>query len=255
MKPGRESHFPHTGVFFDAIEGLSFLSAQIRVDYNQAGLKSLRSGPVSGNRFRPAFRQKGCFMKAGERRERINKILADSSAPISGSALARMLSVSRQVIVTDIAILRAEGINITSTTQGYLLSREHLCKRIFKVHHTREECEEELNLFVDSGAVVKDVFVNHRVYGVIRGELNIRSRLDVRAFLESIRSGKSSLLSTTTEGYHYHTLLAPSNAILDMIENRLWEMGFLAKTLPYEPDELTEDIQERDRGSEPDAGS
>ena len=255
MKPGRESHFPHTGVFFDAIEGLSFLSAQIRVDYNQAGLKSLRSGPVSGSRFRPVFRQKGCFMKAGERREKINKILAESSAPISGSALARMLSVSRQVIVTDIAILRAEGINITSTTQGYLLSREHLCKRIFKVHHTREECEEELNLFVDSGAVVKDVFVNHRVYGVIRGELNIRSRLDVRAFLESIRSGKSSLLSTTTEGYHYHTLLAPSNAILDMIENRLWEMGFLAKTLPYEPDELTEDIQERDRGSEPDAGS
>ena len=183
MKPGRESHFPHTGVFFDAIEGLSFLSAQIRVDYNQAGLKSLRSGPVSGNRFRPVFRQKGCFMKAGERREKINKILAESSAPISGSALARMLSVSRQVIVTDIAILRAEGINITSTTQGYLLSREHLCKRIFKVHHTREECEEELNLFVDSGAVVKDVFVNHRVYGVIRGELNIRSRLDVRAFL------------------------------------------------------------------------
>ncbi len=187
-------------------------------------------------------------MKAGERREKLKKILAESNVPISGSSLARMLSVSRQVIVTDIAILRAEGTGITPTTQGYLLSREHLCKRIFKVHHTREECEEELNLFVDCGAVVKDVFVSHRVYGVIRGELNIRSRLDVKEFLESIQSGKSTLLSSTTEGYHYHTLLAPSNSILDMIENRLWEMGFLARTLPYEPDELTENILERDRG-------
>lgn len=160
-----------------------------------------------------------------------------------------MLSVSRQVIVTDIAILRAEGTEITSTTQGYIVSREQLCKRVFKVHHTREECEKELNLFVDCGAVVKDVFVSHRVYGVIRGELNIRSRLDVQAFLESIRSGKSTLLSSTTEGYHYHTLLAPSEEILDMIENHLWEMGILAKTLPYEPDELIENIQERDKVS------
>ena len=151
--------------------------------------------------------------------------------------------------MTDIAILRAEGIEITSTTQGYIMSRETLCKRIFKVHHSREECEAELNLFVDCGAIVKDVFVSHRVYGVIRGELDIRSRLDVQAFLESIRSGRSTLLSSTTEGFHYHTLLAPSEEILDMIENRLWEMGFLAKTLPYEPHELTENIQERDRGT------
>lgn len=188
-------------------------------------------------------------MKADERRENLKKILMESAAPVSGSALARRLSVSRQVIVTDIAILRAEGIEITSTTQGYIMSRETLCKRIFKVHHSREECEAELNLFVDCGAIVKDVFVSHRVYGVIRGELDIRSRLDVQAFLESIRSGRSTLLSSTTEGFHYHTLLAPSEEILDMIENRLWEMGFLAKTLPYEPHELTENIQERDKGT------
>ena len=124
------------------------------------------------------------------------------------------------------------------------------CKRIFKVHHTREECESELNLFVDCGAVVKDVFVSHRAYGVLRGELDIRSRLDVQAFLESIRSGKSTLLSSTTEGYHYHTLLAPSESVLDTIENRLWEMGFLAKTLDYEPEELKENIQERRPSSE-----
>ncbi|MDO5133879.1 MAG: transcription repressor NadR [Eubacteriales bacterium] len=184
-------------------------------------------------------------MKAAERRARLKTILENSGTPVSGSALARSLSVSRQVIVTDVALLRAEGVEITSTNQGYIILGEHLARRVFKVHHSREECEEELNLFVDCGAVVKDVFVSHRVYGIIRGELNIRSRLDVQAFMESIRSGKSSLLSTTTEGYHYHTLFAPSESALDMIENRLWEMGFLAKTLPYEPEELTENILER----------
>ena len=193
-------------------------------------------------------------MKAGERREQLKKILAQSAVPVSGSALAKMLSVSRQVIVTDIAILRAEGFDIISTSQGYMTPEIKQCKRIFKVHHTREECESELNLFVDCGAVVKDVFVSHRAYGVLRGELDIRSRLDVQAFLESIRSGKSTLLSSTTEGYHYHTLLAPSESVLDMIENRLWEMGFLAKTLDYEPEELKENIQERRPASE-DTGS
>ena len=167
--------------------------------------------------------RKGKCMKAGERRETLKKILTQSAVPVSGSALAKMLSVSRQVIVTDIAILRAEGFEIISTSQGYM---------------------------TPEGAVVKDVFVSHRAYGVLRGELDIRSRLDVQAFLESIRSGKSTLLSSTTEGYHYHTLLAPSESVLDTIENRLWEMGFLAKTLDYEPEELKENIQERRPSSE-----
>ena len=184
-------------------------------------------------------------MKAAERREQLKKILTESSVPVSGSALAKILSVSRQVIVTDIALLRAEGEDILSTSQGYVLSREQMCKRIFKVHHTREDCEAELNIFVDCGAIVKDVFVSHRAYGVLRGELDIRSRLDVQDFLESIRSGKSTLLSSTTEGYHYHTILAPSEKILDMIEDQLWQKGFLARTLDYEPEELQENIQER----------
>ena len=120
-------------------------------------------------------------------------ILSESTEPVSGSALAKLLSVSRQVIVTDIAILRAEGMEITSTSHGYLLVREQQAKRVFKVRHSREDCEKELNLFVDCGAVVKDVFVSHRAYGILRGELNIRSRLDVQNFLESIRTGKSTL--------------------------------------------------------------
>lgn len=193
-------------------------------------------------------------MKAAERREQLKKILTESSVPVSGSALAKILSVSRQVIVTDIALLRAEGEDILSTSQGYVLSREQMCKRIFKVHHTREDCEAELNIFVDCGAIVKDVFVSHRAYGVLRGELDIRSRLDVQDFLESIRSGKSTLLSSTTEGYHYHTILAPSEKVLDMIEDQLWQKGFLARTLDYEPEELQENIQERMTPPDVDSG-
>ena len=184
-------------------------------------------------------------LRSEDRRNKILEVLSDSTVPVSGSTLAERFGVSRQVIVTDIAILRAEGMEITSTSHGYLVVHEHQARRIFKVQHSREDCEKELNLFVDCGAIVKDVFVSHRAYGILRGELNIRSRLDVQNFLESIRTGKSTLLSSTTEGFHYHTLLAPSEEILDLIENRLWEMGFLARTLPYEPEELQEDIQAR----------
>ena len=184
-------------------------------------------------------------MKAADRRKKMMDILSESTEPVSGSALARMLSVSRQVIVTDIAILRAEGMEITSTSHGYLVVHEHQARRIFKVQHSRADCEKELQRGGDCGAIVEEGVGRPRAAGILRGELNIRSRLDVQNFLESIRTGKSTLLSSTTEGFHYHTLLAPSEEILDLIENRLWEMGFLARTLPYEPEELQEDIQAR----------
>ena len=184
-------------------------------------------------------------MNAVERREQIKTLLSGSPIPLSGSSLARSLNVSRQVIVTDIAILRAAGEDIESTPQGYRLAGERMCERIFKVHHSSDQSEQELNLFVDCGAVVKDVFVSHRAYGTLRADLNIRSRMDVSEYMESIRSGKSSLLSNITDGYHYHTVLAPTEAILDIIENKLWEEGFLAKPLEYEPEEFKADLTKR----------
>ena len=184
-------------------------------------------------------------MNAAERRDKIKKLLSDSPTPLSGSTLAHSLNVSRQVIVTDIAILRAAGENVESTPQGYRIAGEVLCERIFKVHHSPDRSEQELNLFVDCGAIVKDVFVSHRAYGTLRADLNIRSRMDVMEYMETIRSGKSSLLSNITDGYHYHTVLAPSETILDIIENKLWEAGFLAKPLEYEPEEFKADLDKR----------
>ncbi len=194
-------------------------------------------------------------MNAIERRDKIKELLRESPTPLSGSHLAHALNVSRQVIVTDIAILRAAGENVESTPQGYRLAGERMCERIFKVHHTSEQSEQELNLFVDCGATVKDVFVSHRAYGTLRAELNIRSRMDVLEFMESIRSGKSSLLSNITDGYHYHTVLAPSEALLDVIENKLWEAGLLAKPLEYEPEEFRANLDKRIKDEEEGTGA
>lgn len=92
-----------------------------------------------------------------------------------------------------------------------------------------------MSLIVDCGAVVEDVFVYHRAYGVVRAKLNIKSRIDIERFMEDIRTGKSSLLKNTTAGYHYHTIVAESSEILDLVQEKLKERGFLAQLQDYEP--------------------
>ena len=92
-----------------------------------------------------------------------------------------------------------------------------------------------MNLIVDLGGVVEDVFVYHKVYGVLRADMNIKSRRDVREYVQTLESGKSSLLKNVTSGYHYHTIRADSTEILDMIQEELQKKGFLAKLQDYEP--------------------
>lgn len=174
-------------------------------------------------------------MKAIERRENILRILAEKQEPVSGVNLAKELNVSRQVIVQDIAILRAAGNEILSMNQGYLIKAGQRISRVFKIHHTNEQVADELNLIVDLGGSVKDVFVYHRAYGVIKGELDIKSRFDVEKFVEKIASGKSNLLLNVTSGYHYHTVFADSVQLLDIIQEKLWEKGFLATLQDHEP--------------------
>ena len=174
-------------------------------------------------------------MKGNERRENIILDLKREEGPLSAGALASKYGVSRQVIVQDVALLRARGENIQATSSGYLLIEPLEITRVFKSIHSDEETAEELNLCVDLGGTVKDVFVYHRVYGVIRADLNISSRLDVQKFLEGVSSGQSSLLKNTTSGYHYHTVTAPSEEILDLIQEALMRRGFLAPLTDYEP--------------------
>ena len=68
------------------------------------------------------------------------------------------------------------------------------------------------------------------VYGVVRTDMNIRTRRDVKKFLEGLSTGSSSLLKNVTGGYHYHTIEAESEEILDDIQNELAEKGFLMQS-------------------------
>lgn len=174
-------------------------------------------------------------MDVSKRREQILQILENSTEPISGSMLSKTCQVSRQIIVGDIAVLRANGNPIVSTCQGYVLQQPHFVSRVYKVHHTNEQVAEELNLIVDLGGSVDDVFVYHKVYGVMKADMSIHSRKDVDDFMEKIISGKSSLLLNITSGYHYHTVSAEKEETLDFIFHALDDHGFLAPLQDYEP--------------------
>lgn len=169
-----------------------------------------------------------------QRRQKILALIQNSQTPLSGTSLGQVTGVSRQVVVQDIALLRTEGNPILSTTRGYLLDRPANVTRLIKVCHTNEQTEEELTTVVDLGGCVVDVIVNHRAYGKISAPLQLKSRRDVQAFLEQIRSGKSSLLLNITSGYHFHHISAEREEILDEIEAQLKGKGFLSELLPYE---------------------
>ena len=163
------------------------------------------------------------------------EILANARQPVSGTALAKTFAVSRQVIVQDIALLRAQKREIVSTCRGYMMGSGISCQRIFKVKHSDDEMEEELNLYVDFGGMVVDEFVYHKIYNVIRVEMGLKSRRDVKEYIEKLKSGISKSLKDVTSGFHYHTVTAESDEILDQIQEELQKRGFLAERRDYEP--------------------
>lgn len=170
-------------------------------------------------------------LKGEERRNKIIEILSSQAEPVSGGDLAAELGVSRQVIVTDIALLRTKFPNLVGTVNGYVMSNSYVNRRIFKVIHNDEQTEEELTGIVDLGGTVLDVFVEHKVYGTIRAPLDISSRRDVSNFLKDLKSGVSTLLKNVTHGYHYHTVEAHSPQIIDEIEEMLKSKGFLIESM------------------------
>lgn len=169
----------------------------------------------------------------------ILEMLMKADKPLSGSYLAENLGVSRQIIVQDMNQLKADGHAIISTARGYILDPTQNIEKIFKVYHTVEDTQKELELIVDLGATVKDVFIYHRVYGEIHAKLGICSRKDASDFCTDIMSGKSSPLMTATAGYHYHTVAARDEHTLMMVERALKENGFLAELTDYEPEKLS----------------
>ena len=160
------------------------------------------------------------------RREELLKTLYEKQKPMSGESLAEKFDVTRQVIVQDIAILRASGKDIVSTNRGYYLNEERT-QKVFKVKHSDRDINKELNAIVDLGGRVKDVIVHHKVYGEIKKDLNCSSRRDVKIFIEKMKEEKSKPLYVLTGGVHYHTVLADNEEVIEEIEVVLKELGFL----------------------------
>ncbi|MBQ4068649.1 MAG: transcription repressor NadR [Lachnospiraceae bacterium] len=166
-------------------------------------------------------------MSGEDRRKGILEDISSSAKPVSGTVLAKKYGVSRQVIVQDIALIRAGGIDVISTARGYLINLETKVTKIFCVKHTDEEIESELNTIVDMGGKVVDVFVEHSIYGNIRAELMLASRFDVRKFMDDIRNGIAKPLKNLTGEMHFHTVEADNEKVLDLIEAELKKKNYL----------------------------
>lgn len=171
-------------------------------------------------------------MDGEQRREEILKILQQSIKPISGTFLSRELKVSRQVIVQDVALLRAVGYDILATARGYILNKDTsmMHQRVILVQHIKEETEDELQTIIDNGGRVRNVIITHPIYGDLVADLMLKTRRDIRQFVQQLEDVYVTPLSTLTDGTHMHTIEATSEEELDMIEEELNKKGYLKST-------------------------
>ena len=171
-------------------------------------------------------------MDAHLRRAQILAAIGHDASPTSASALAKQLGVSRQIIVGDVALLRAQGHDILATARGYTLAQTRLHdanQYIGKVAclHCPEDTVSELYTMVDLGAVVQNVIITHELYGEITGQLNLRTRQDVDLFIQRVAAQEVKLLSELTAGVHLHTIACRDRAHFEAVNESLATAGFL----------------------------
>ena len=169
-------------------------------------------------------------MNADARRKEIQRTLTGSSAPVSATTLAQKLNVSRQVIVGDIALLRAKGANVIATPRGYLLQYgdKGITHQIACAHYAGD-MRAELDAIVDQGCRVIDVIVEHPLYGEIRGDLLISTRRDVTEFVRRMELCRAHPLLIVTGGVHLHTIEVPDQETLALIRKELRAEGLLVE--------------------------
>ena len=170
-------------------------------------------------------------MNAAERRTKISHLLAGADKPVSASVLAAQWGASRQIIVGDIALLRAGGLAVLATPRGYILENASAApayaERSVVCRHEQDRLLEELYTVVDLGGALIDVTVEHSVYGQICAPLHIFSRYDADAFDRKIRQPGAKPLCDLTGGIHLHTLRAADEDTLDRVVQGLKDKGFL----------------------------
>ncbi|MEG0283385.1 MAG: transcription repressor NadR [Erysipelotrichales bacterium] len=170
-------------------------------------------------------------MDANTRREEIIKVIKKSNnTPISASKIAKRFNVSRQIIVGDIALLRANGNDIIATPRGYVMMDNTLHnKYVGKCVslHDANDIKDELYTIVDLDGIVMNVIVDHEIYGEITGNLDLRSREDVDLYLSKLDSSKAVPLSILTKGIHIHTIICRDKDDFDTIIKELEEKNFI----------------------------
>jgi transcriptional regulator of NAD metabolism len=168
-------------------------------------------------------------MDASGRRAKIVEIIDTDDRPVPASALAERLGVSRQVIVSDVAILRAGGRNIIATARGYMMERLNAGRYFGRiaVKHSKAETKAELSAIVRAGGIVVDVTVTHPFYGDLTGSLNLATLEDVDDFIAQIENGKGKLLSNLTDGVHMHTVSCADRSGFEAVLSELSAMGIL----------------------------
>lgn len=163
-------------------------------------------------------------MNTDERREQILYTLKQTNTPITGSELANIFKVSRQIIVGDITVLRASGHNIFATPRGYLLPHDQAKEEqlaTIACQHNDDNLQTELEIIIDNGGKVRDVIVEHPLYGEIRVNLFINSRRDIQLFLAKKEKTNASALMSITKGLHYHTIEIPNMETFELIKTEL----------------------------------
>lgn len=161
-----------------------------------------------------------------DRKAAIIEAIRTSETPVSASALARKLHVSRQIIVGDIALIRASGTQIIATPRGYVWERSNAgSERKIAVMHAPQQMREELYTIVDQGAEVVDIIVEHPTYGQLVGQLQLSSRYDVDQFIDRMQGNEP--LSQLTHGVHLHTIRCRDAAVFERVENALRKKGLL----------------------------
>lgn len=170
-------------------------------------------------------------MNAAKRREKIEQLLTAAQDPLSASNIAASFAVSRQVIVGDIALMRAGGLNILATPRGYILQAQEgenaYFERSLACAHGAARLAEEIYTIIDHGGALIDVTVAHSVYGEICAPLHLFSRFDADAFLNKVETSQAHPLSALTDGAHLHRIRCADETTFRRIEQALHEKGLL----------------------------
>lgn len=166
-------------------------------------------------------------MTGSERRTQIEATLSTATAPVSASTLARQLGVSRQTVVGDISLLRANGLTVIATLRGYQLETATQPTVLVVCRHRPEQAADELTRIINAGGVVKDVAVEHPLYGRLTGQLELQTVGDVNLFMGRLREQHGRLLSELTGGVHTHTIGYQTAQQLAAIRATLRAAGYL----------------------------